>query len=522
MLSEGDYTEEEYARLVKKIDRYLLPLMIQQSDKTSLGTQALFGMREQTGLVGQQYSWLTTIFYLTYLFSEFPSNFIMQRYPLGKTLATYMIIWGVIVGCVSACHNFTELMVVRGLQGVFESSISPGFLLVIGAWYQTREHPSRSLFFQSANAGYGVIVDLCMYGIGSKAAKNPDGFPAWRAIGLFLGGSTVLAAGVCFVFLGTPKEVWWLTEEEKRMASARIVRNKTGSDRVQGQKFKMEQAREALRDPVTWFSFLNVFIASIPNGGITTFGSVIIQSLGFDSLQVILLGIPRSVLSVIWFTIAGVVTSRVPNVRFFFMMASVVPCFIGMLVMGLLPLTPATKWTKYETFSILSLRSTRRPVPDPPPFPSPSLDLLPLPSLLVSPSSTLSRWGGLVLSVPAALSVFMAWSFLSSNVAGKTKKTVVSSITFIGYCAGNMIGAQVFQAKDAPQYLSGLIVCAAAFCAQFFVIVAWRQWYVRKNRIRNEAAIASGVSEEERERMGRELGELDTTDGNNPHFRYTL
>lgn len=30
-------------------------------------------------------------------------------------------------------------------------------------------------------------------------------------------------------------------------ASARIVRNQTGSDRVQGQKFKMEQAREALR-----------------------------------------------------------------------------------------------------------------------------------------------------------------------------------------------------------------------------------------------------------------------------------
>jgi hypothetical protein len=65
--AEGEYTEEQYKRLRTKIDRYLLPLMwlcygIQQTDKTALGTQATFGLREDTGLRGQQYSWLTTIF----------------------------------------------------------------------------------------------------------------------------------------------------------------------------------------------------------------------------------------------------------------------------------------------------------------------------------------------------------------------------------------------------------------------------------------------------------------------------
>jgi ACS family allantoate permease-like MFS transporter len=65
--AEGEYTEEQYKQLRRKIDRYLLPLMwlcygIQQTDKTALGTQATFGLREDTGLRGQQYSWLTTIF----------------------------------------------------------------------------------------------------------------------------------------------------------------------------------------------------------------------------------------------------------------------------------------------------------------------------------------------------------------------------------------------------------------------------------------------------------------------------
>lgn len=67
IIRESDYTPEEYKKLKKKIDRYLLPLMwfcygIQQTDKTAISTQAIFGLREDTNLVGQQYSWLTTIF----------------------------------------------------------------------------------------------------------------------------------------------------------------------------------------------------------------------------------------------------------------------------------------------------------------------------------------------------------------------------------------------------------------------------------------------------------------------------
>ena len=99
VIRETDYTEAEYKKLLRKIDRYLLPLMwfcygIQQTDKTAIGTQAIFGLIEDTNLVGQQYSWLTTIFYLTYLAGEFPSNFLLQRWSIGKSLSIYMLCWG--------------------------------------------------------------------------------------------------------------------------------------------------------------------------------------------------------------------------------------------------------------------------------------------------------------------------------------------------------------------------------------------------------------------------------------------
>jgi MFS family permease len=170
--------------LKRKVDRYLLPLMwlcygIQQTDKTSIGTQATFGLRQDTGLVGQQYSWLTTVFYITYMCFEFPSNILLQRYMMGRMLSIYMICWGIVVLCIGFANNFTQLITLRGLQGFFECCISPGFILVIGSWYTTREHSSRSLVFQSANAGFGVISSLILYGIGSKQYQDPH-FQPWR------------------------------------------------------------------------------------------------------------------------------------------------------------------------------------------------------------------------------------------------------------------------------------------------------------------------------------------------------
>ena len=222
VIRETDYTEEEYKKLLRKIDRFLLPLMwfcygIQQTDKTSIGTQAIFGLIEDTHLVGQQYSWLTTIFYITYLAGEFPSNFLLQRWSIGKSLSIYMLGWGrlqrntqpiwlwltnvsgIVVICISAAQNWSQLMALRALQGFFECTISPGFIMVVGTWYRREEHPNRALWWQSANAGFGIIASLVNYGIGAHAEKYPDGLAPWRGISLFLGACTIVLAIICFL-----------------------------------------------------------------------------------------------------------------------------------------------------------------------------------------------------------------------------------------------------------------------------------------------------------------------------------
>ncbi|KAH8885849.1 MFS general substrate transporter [Thozetella sp. PMI_491] len=475
-----EFTEAEYKTLLKKIDRWLLPLMfccygIQQTDKTSTGIQAIFGLRTDLNLQGEQYNWLTTIFYMTYLIGEFPSNFLLQRWSIGRCLTIYMMCWGICLICISAVKSWSQLMALRALQGFFECTISPGFLLIIGSWYRTEEQAPRALFWQSANAFFLIICDLIMYGIAGHVIEH-GGIQPWRTISLFLGSLTIALAVAAIFLLGTPKEVRWLSKRERRMAQARIVRNKAGRDTT-GLKWSWPQVVEALKDPQVWFSFSNAFINNIPNGGLSSFGSIMYTSFGFSNMDVLLVSLPRSVISLILFTIVGLYISKVPNRRMYIMMFGCVTPFVGLLAMSLLPNTSDLKWVK---------------------------------------------WGLYILTMPFVFPIFLAWSLIPSNVAGRTKKTVISSLTFLAYCIGNIGGSFVFKTSDGPRYVSGTIACSICFGLEFAIILAWRCWYVYENRRRDRAAAASGLTKEEQEAEGRLLGEQDVTDRMNPHFRYTM
>lgn len=159
------------------------------------------------------------------------------------------------------------------------------------------------------------------------------------------------------------------------------------------------------------------------------------------------------------------------------MAASCIPPFVGLLGMALLPNTPAYRWTK---------------------------------------------WGMYFMSVPYVLALFLAWTLIPSNVAGRTKKTLISSATFLGYCVGNMCGSQIFKSEDAPRYILGTTGASVCLGMEFVLICCWRGYYVWQNWKRERLARESGVGSEEQERLGRELGERNVTDLQNPHFRYTM
>lgn len=81
----------EEKQVIRKLDMIIIPMIMVNYiffyiDKTTLSYAALYGMNEDLGLHGTQYSWLSSLFYFGFMFWSFPTNFMMQRFPLGKYL----------------------------------------------------------------------------------------------------------------------------------------------------------------------------------------------------------------------------------------------------------------------------------------------------------------------------------------------------------------------------------------------------------------------------------------------------
>lgn len=66
---EGAYTAKEEKRLRWKLDLRLVPILwfnitLSAMDKVTTSTAALYGMKKDTGLTGNRYSWVGSAFYV--------------------------------------------------------------------------------------------------------------------------------------------------------------------------------------------------------------------------------------------------------------------------------------------------------------------------------------------------------------------------------------------------------------------------------------------------------------------------
>lgn len=137
------------------------------------------------------------------------------------------------------------------------------------------------------------------------------------------------------------------------------------------------------------------------------------------------------------------------------LMFSLIPAFTGMLALGLLP-TNSMKWTRWGMYMMQVTGSLA------------GLSIYSPDSLEAAAAEPCQHEAD---QVPTKI---VLWSFLPSNVAGRTKKTVTATVLFVAYCVGNAVGAQMFVASDAPRYTRGITACGIIYCIQFCSMGSWR------------------------------------------------
>ncbi|KAH8680802.1 major facilitator superfamily domain-containing protein [Xylariales sp. PMI_506] len=475
---EAIYIDDETNKnLFWTVNRRILACMLgtyfcQSLDKGTLGFASVMNIRADAGLVGQQYSWLGTILYMGVLVGEYPTNLLLQKLPVAKYLSVNVFCWGAVVACSAAANNFSSLMAVRFLLGVFESCVQPSFIILTGMWYTKKEQTTLTSLWYCMTG-----VQLMIGGIIAWGVSHFEGHPikSWQLLFLVLGLTTCCWA----VFIG-----WWLpdspmkakcfNEDQKRLMIERVRANETG---IQNKIWKRYQVVETVTDPVVWcYVMLNV-TSTLIIGGLGVFSNLIIASFGFTYLQTQLLNIAQGAVTIM-VMVGSATLATWTNQTAWVMHAWTIPAIIGTAVI----------------YSI-------------PPNGSNSAGLL----IAFYCTQFYLAEGNLIFSL------------ISRNVAGQTKKSTTLALNFIFWAAGNMTAPQIFQATDAPRYKKGFTAHFCLYVLFNIILVALRLLLVRRNRSKRAAASDCTTSDKgSDEKIEHSHAFEDMTDQENPDFRYDM
>jgi len=132
-----------------------------------------------------------------------------------------------------------------------------------------------------------MLGSLLTYGLGHIDSPH---LKSYQIIFLFFGLITVAYSALVWFFLpDSPMTARFLHGDDKLVAIERLRANNQG---IENDEWKWEHVKEAALDLKTWLWAAMMFVISVPSGGISTFGPLIVKNFGFNRFQTILLNIP--------------------------------------------------------------------------------------------------------------------------------------------------------------------------------------------------------------------------------------
>ena len=478
LLSKGVLSKEDDARVLRKTDMMLFPLMcliysVQFMDKVTTSNAAIMGLVTDLKMKGDQYSYVGSAFYFGYLGGLFVLPPLMQKTKyFMKMLCAVIIVWGMVLALHAAPSvNYASFIFLRCLLGFLESAITPAFTIITSQYWKKEEQFSRINFWFGFNGLGSIWGGAIAYGL----YLHQDSYPlaAWKLVFIITGLITIFSGFLMVFHLpDSPDKAWFFSEEEKMILVERIRGNQQGFGNHHIKKY---QIIEALKDVRTWLYFLFSVSSNIPNGGITNFSSILLkEDFGFTTKKSLLVNMGSGAVELVGCPLFGLLSFwcmkrklKFISSRLVWAFFAVALCFIGVCM------------------------------------------------LAFAKHSKSARLAGVMLFGISPVAFICVLSCISSNTLGYTKKWTVSSINLLAYAGANIAGPHTFIADQAPSYTGAKISLVVNYAASMVII--WMIYFVnvRENKRRDKIE-----AERKDEQIVENIEFADLTDFENLKFRY--
>lgn len=235
------------------------------------------------------------IFYVGYILFEVPSNMVLHKSGVRKTLLRIMVLWGLFSAGMAFMQTPTHFYVMRFLLGAAEAGMFPGMLLYLTYWVPLNRRARFNALFTASIPLAGMIGGP-LSGAIMHSFDGVSGMHGWQWM-FIIEGLPACALGVFAYFYLTdgPSTSKWLSPREKDIIAEDLAQG--GAKQSTGQHSYLG----ALRNPkLYWLSGMGVAVL-VSTGGVFFWLPTIIRQSGIENVMTI------GALSVIPFLIALVV-----------------------------------------------------------------------------------------------------------------------------------------------------------------------------------------------------------------------
>jgi len=490
----GEIDPEVEKRVRRKLDMHLIPLLsalylLAFLDRSNIGfvgnhpsskdagvdevfrNARIAGMEEDLHLSGAQYTWLLTIFYISYIVFGFLA-IMWKVVPPHLWAAGCVFGWGLVSTVQASAHSWGAMMALRFLMGMAEIAYGPGVPFLLSFFYLRHELGLRAGLFLSAAPLANSFAGALAYGITSG---KTGAWAKWRVLFLVEGLPTVAMAAVAFFFLpDSPEKARFLTVEEKAVAKARGVQQVGTESRIGGINFK--EMLEGLMDWKGWILGLMYFSGNVAFSSLPVFLPTILKEMGFTRVKAQGLTAPPFFLAFLTVIATCYIADRTQQ--------------RGMVI----AILTAIGGTGYV--------------------------------ILATAKSVGARYFGVFLAAAGifpAIGNVLPW--VTNNQGSDTRRgTGIVLLNLIGQC-GPLLGTRMYPSSEGPFYVKGQSVCAGfmfLFCLLALLLRTLLAWENKKLDQKYGTVAQQKLAMQEAAARGGDKGGAVGVENHGPLFRYVL
>ncbi|KAF2764895.1 MFS general substrate transporter [Teratosphaeria nubilosa] len=259
---------------------------------THIGNAKIAGLTDDLSLSNDQYKWLLTIFYITYVLFEW-MTLCYKIFPPHVYISCCVCAWGVLASLQAITISWAGLLVLRGLLGIGEAAFV-GIPFYLSFFFRKDELAFRIGLFISAAPLATSFASSLAWAIGSLGDRT--GIASWRLLFLLEGFPACLVAVWAWSWLpDEPATARWLTPRERKIATLRM-RKEARSDGFSYKKssninisrhiakFQWAEVFRTLSDLKAYLMAAMFFCCNVAFSSMPVFLPTILSSMGFSQL----------------------------------------------------------------------------------------------------------------------------------------------------------------------------------------------------------------------------------------------